>query len=317
MMSSVRKYAGALAALAAVGCGDDAFDLAWRVVPGPGVDAGAVRLVEASIRQQGCDGDVLWAAQSAPGGRFAPGPPALEPGRWGFAARVLDASCRWIASGCAELSLPRSADAEVDVVVDMIAPEATCAPGDCVEGRCGSSDAGPGQDAGGLDAGSDDAGERDAGQDAGPCAPRTADCNEIASDGCETSLTTLADCGDCDTPCALPHAGESCESATCQVDGCDPGWDDCNGEPADGCEAQLDTIAHCARCFDACFVAGASSECQDGDCVVTGCAADRIDCDGNLDNGCDNLLESELHCGGCDQPCVGGEECHKGVCGEE
>ncbi len=63
------------------------------------------------------------------------------------------------------------------------------------------------------------------------------DCNLLEGDGCETSITTIEHCGACNVPCAL---GQVCLGLTCTTDpGCD-GTRDCNGDPLDGCEADLD-----------------------------------------------------------------------------
>jgi hypothetical protein len=56
--------------------------------------------------------------------------------------------------------------------------------------------------------------------------------------GCERSLNTLTDCGNCGVACALPNASESCSGGTCQLAGCDYGYENCDGNTLTGCELQ-------------------------------------------------------------------------------
>src|SRR5204863_4777247 len=80
----------------------------------------------------------------------------------------------------------------------------------------------------------------------GPCNPQWADCNRDAADGCEINIRTdVANCGACGTVCKLEHATAGC-SDTCFLSACDFGFDDCNGNPKDGCETTtLDDVKNC------------------------------------------------------------------------
>jgi len=70
------------------------------------------------------------------------------------------------------------------------------------------------------------------------CPTGWGDCNHDPGDGCERSLTTLTDCGDCDVPCNLPNATETCENGTCELIVCEGDYADCDpGLP--GCETNL------------------------------------------------------------------------------
>jgi hypothetical protein len=71
------------------------------------------------------------------------------------------------------------------------------------------------------------------------CAPGTADCDGNAGNGCEVSLTTDEDnCGACGTVCQDgPYAQGVCTAATC-TNTCQPGWYDCDGNTANGCESR-------------------------------------------------------------------------------
>ncbi|MEK6607322.1 MAG: hypothetical protein AABZ30_06630, partial [Myxococcota bacterium] len=66
------------------------------------------------------------------------------------------------------------------------------------------------------------------------CAPGTEDCNALDADGCERSLTTTLDCGDCGAACVNEHGSAVCAAGAC-VPTCADGWRDCDGNPANGC----------------------------------------------------------------------------------
>jgi hypothetical protein len=74
------------------------------------------------------------------------------------------------------------------------------------------------------------------------------DCNANARDGCETNiLTTTAHCGECNQPCVNPNGTTRCEGGQC-LPTCSPGYYDCNGNPRDGCEANLSQVTTCNAC---------------------------------------------------------------------
>jgi hypothetical protein len=109
----------------------------------------------------------------------------------------------------------------------------------------------------------------------GVCDAGFGDCNTDSADGCEESLTTLTDCGACGTACSLPNASATCDTGTCEVDTCDDGFEDCNGDRTDGCEIDTETDPrNCGACGTTC--AGA---CTPGGCVL------ETSCDGLDDNG--------------------------------
>jgi hypothetical protein len=81
-------------------------------------------------------------------------------------------------------------------------------------------------------------------------------------------------CGACNAACrpAGPNQTRACEKGLC-VYGCAPGFADCNGDPADGCETNLDAHpANCGACGHACDVA-AGQPCVEGKCLTVPCDA--------------------------------------------
>src|SRR5262249_11355674 len=77
------------------------------------------------------------------------------------------------------------------------------------------------------------------------CDPGWGDCNATDADGCETSLDALTSCGACTQSCDLAHAADTCAGGICDIAGCDPGWGNCDGVSANGCEEGLSSLEHC------------------------------------------------------------------------
>ena len=138
------------------------------------------------------------------------------------------------------------------------------------------------------------------------CAEPFADCNGLSVDGCEVD-TTLDDdhCGGCDLECVLPSGTSMCVDATCVVDTCVDGYADCDEEPANGCEVNLQNDeSNCGLCGNVCVATGGFGACQDGVCEVDICADGLADCDGDLETGCEvDLRTDPLHCGACGFVC--------------
>jgi len=142
-------------------------------------------------------------------------------------------------------------------------------------------------------------------------------CNGVDSDGCETSLETLTDCGSCNTPCGLPHATANCNGGNCQIGSCDSLWDDCNGTASDGCETSLETLTDCGSCGTTCNRSNATPSCNGGSCHIGSCDSLWGDCDGQDSNGCEQTLTTLSNCGSCGNTCSlshAGEECSTGNC---
>jgi len=64
------------------------------------------------------------------------------------------------------------------------------------------------------------------------------DCDTMAANGCETSITTISNCGSCGNVCSGPpnRALTCAANGTCAVGGCTANFLDCDGDASNGCE---------------------------------------------------------------------------------
>jgi len=162
-----------------------------------------------------------------------------------------------------------------------------------------------------------------AGKCALSCAAGVGNCDADASNGCETNLRTDADhCGDCNTACSLSNAKSDCAGGVCRVASCVAPFDDCNGDPTDGCEVNTKTdVENCGACAaKPCPSLNGTAYCSDSKCGLT-CASNFRDCDGEAGNGCEKDVSRDINnCGGCGKTCTAGAGktawCRNGQCGE-
>jgi hypothetical protein len=140
------------------------------------------------------------------------------------------------------------------------------------------------------------------------------DCDSDPLDGCESTKTS-EHCGACGKVCsadALTNVmSANCGTGTCVIV-CDDGFGDCDGDPFNGCETEVNTVQNCGSC-DACPSQNMVAACNDGTCEKVQCVGNFGDCDGELDNGCERPLDTLADCGGCDDEC-GMASCSGGIC---
>ena len=151
------------------------------------------------------------------------------------------------------------------------------------------------------------------------CEPGFGDCNDDASDGCEVDVrSSPAHCGGCGNACALEHATASCTDGACAIESCDAGFDDCDGDPSNGCETPLDTLTDCGACGVSCSVTGGTASCESGTCAIGVCEDPSTgDCNRDPSDGCEATLDTLTDCGGCGVACDlpnASESCASGTC---
>lgn len=232
-------------------------DLDWTVTFATPELADRALGVEASILEGGCGGGAT--VYSATIGEAFEEPPLLDAGTYGFAARARDVRCQWYAAGCSTIELP-SSDDSVAVRLDAAAGGPFC-EGPCLDGGCGP----PGGticEAGLADCNGDQADgcEADLGEarTCGGCAPcddyfpfcalepdGSHDCSPVCimpdtrcgEGGCTDLERDPRNCGGCREVCpARSNADPVCAAGTCGFE-CRAGFEDCDGDPSNGCEA--------------------------------------------------------------------------------
>jgi hypothetical protein len=146
------------------------------------------------------------------------------------------------------------------------------------------------------------------------CEQGWADCDGASENGCEQTLSTNGHCGRCGRVCARDNATTDCSSGSCALSECNEGFDDCNGNVDDGCEAALDSDSHCGGCGNACMN---GATCQDGGCACgssAGCPMGAECCGGvcvNTRSSCfpwpciPGTSADEANCGACGDICLG------------
>ena len=134
------------------------------------------------------------------------------------------------------------------------------------------------------------------------------DCDLQAQNGCEAQLAgDPNNCGSCGKVCSLPNANAGCANSNCTIGSCLPGYSNCDGVNANGCERATATDpANCGACGRACTaVANATNGCANSNCVIASCLGAYKDCDGQYANGCEiNSASDVANCGACSRTCA-------------
>ena len=129
------------------------------------------------------------------------------------------------------------------------------------------------------------------------CAAGFADCNGVASDGCEVNLgLDEGHCGSCPTVCP---AGATCTAGVCA---CPLGTSSCAG----ACVNFTSDTRNCGACGTVCAT---GQVCRTGTCQAT-CASGSTLCGTQ----CVTLGDNPLNCGACGNRCAADSTCASGVC---
>ena len=85
------------------------------------------------------------------------------------------------------------------------------------------------------------------------CGAGFLDCDKVNVNGCEVNSTSdTKNCGACGTDCAGPNSTGSCVASKCTTK-CNTGWDDCDKDLKNGCEADVSAdVKNCGACGKVC-----------------------------------------------------------------
>jgi hypothetical protein len=150
---------------------------------------------------------------------------------------------------------------------------------------------------------------------ASSCSTGYADCDGTPTNGCETDIALqAASCGSCTRTCSNAHGSSGCAMGVC-TPSCQANFQDCDDNPANGCESDLTSVASCGNCAVSCQNPHGTTNCAAGKCAPS-CLAGYGDCDGDAANGCEtNTASDPSHCGGCAKTCgSNGQICVSGAC---
>jgi hypothetical protein len=97
----------------------------------------------------------------------------------------------------------------------------------------------------------------------GTCTAGKATCG---GEPCAVDLATdVNHCGACGQRCIAANGAVRCNAGACELTTCNAGFDNCDGTPVNGCEAELaKNSVHCARCGHSC----GGGQCVDGVCQL-------------------------------------------------
>lgn len=149
------------------------------------------------------------------------------------------------------------------------------------------------------------------------CLGGFADCDLMGRNGCEVNTSNdAANCGSCNMRCpGATNASGTCNASRCSI-ACNPGFANCDGSMANGCEVDTNTaVGNCGRCGTVCPVPAnaTAATCAMGRCGFT-CAAGSDNCDGAAANGCEVDINTNANCGRCGVRCTGMASCNNGTC---
>ena len=135
------------------------------------------------------------------------------------------------------------------------------------------------------------------------CQPGYGNCDGNAANGCEVNLNGEANnCGVCGKACAFANAGALCANGGCAMGPCAPGFMDCDGNPANGCEVNTQGDgSNCGACGVTCTN---HDTCQSGACTSLVCQPGYADCNGVPADGCETSTQTDpSNCNACGNLC--------------
>ena len=106
----------------------------------------------------------------------------------------------------------------------------------------------------------------------------------------------------------VANGTRACLAGSCAIGACSPGFANCDGMTANGCEVAVGSdVNNCGACGLACaLVANGTRACQNSQCAVGACNPGFANCNNAMADGCEvNLASSPTNCGACGNVCPG------------
>lgn len=147
----------------------------------------------------------------------------------------------------------------------------------------------------------------------GSCETGYADCNHVASDGCEVDVTTNTNCGACQVACGT---GQVCDQGSCTTAACSFPETDCTGT----CANLQTSLTHCGGCGTVCSSGSdlnAQATCSGGVCgTAANCRGGLTYCSNSAGTRCADTMDDPSACGSSCTVCPGGNfaSCAAGAC---
>lgn len=143
-------------------------------------------------------------------------------------------------------------------------------------------------------------------------------CDKVCANNCVSKTDPLFGCATAAcTPCEpKTNAKPACTAEGACAFQCNDGFSDCDGNPANGCEATSGTdVNNCGGCKKVCGTinTNAAPKCEASKCVFS-CKKDFAHCSPTSTDGCETDLSKDAeNCGACGHSCLGGK-CNAGKC---
>jgi hypothetical protein len=99
------------------------------------------------------------------------------------------------------------------------------------------------------------------------CNAGFANCDNNIANGCESNVAVdINNCGGCGVRCFAPNGTDACMNGVCVLAACNVGFANCDGNLANGCEANISTSStNCGGCGIVC--PAAHPTCASGTCM--------------------------------------------------
>jgi hypothetical protein len=140
------------------------------------------------------------------------------------------------------------------------------------------------------------------------CNERDDDCDGMIDEDFDLTRD-VQNCGACDRECRVSSGVAACVDSACAVEQCEPGFADCDGDPA-ACETPTAfNPENCGACDYRCDRdwpgrINALGQCVGGECQRVACVSGYDDCNGFAEDGCEtDLRTSTDHCLFCGNSC--------------